>query len=131
MEDLIVIILTLIVVVVGAIGQIKRKNQPQPENKQQNSADNFWGLLNETETEAPIVENTSEIIETVTITEKKAKPKYTFSAKNEGESVIEKDFPLLKDDITFNQEKKRERIAKTFSLKKAIIYSEILNRKYS
>ena len=66
MDDLIVIILTLVIVVVGAIGQIKKKNLPQPEGKSQNSPTDFWSLL--TGTEEVMAENqTAEIIEPETI----------------------------------------------------------------
>ena len=136
MDDLIVIILTLIVAVAGTIGQIKKKKQPQPqpEDPQKEKPDNFWTFLDEFETQ-PQTEHTNittpeekEEVNTV----KKEYTSYTFNPVDEGQnSIIENG--TIQDDIKtiIEEEGKKEKILEGFSLRKAVIYSEILNRKYS
>lgn len=138
MDDLIVIILTLIIAVVGVIGQIKKKKQPQPESEenQQKTTDDFWDFLDDLGSENPQnniapVETEAEI-EPESIQEKVIEqPKYTFRARNKGQnSIFDKDY--IKDEIKDQaNEKEEEKISDTFSLRKAVIYSEILNRKYT
>lgn len=135
MDDLIVIILTLIIVVAGAIGQIKKKKlpQPEPEGEQQNSSDNPWDILEdfETRSQKPIT-NIPVPKPEVTAEKPKEQYKYTFNAENEGQSPVEKKPSSIKDEIIQNTGKKeKEKISETFSLRKAVIYNEILNRKYT
>ena len=129
MDDLIVLILTLIIFVAGAIGQIKKKKPPVSDAGKNQQTDNFWDLL-EQETEIfrdqPVQPERE--IQPVVYQEKyeSTEPEnYEFTPVNEGGSVLA---------VEKNTEKKipvRERLLKEgFSLKKAVVYSEILNRKY-
>ena len=127
MDDLIVIIITLIIVVVGALGQIKKK-KPLPQNpEQQNKPTGFWDLLKEeadypgqqqeyTSNEEPATE--TDFHEEI--------PDYQFTVNNEAKSVFASDKNKSK-----KEEIKEIKTKEKFSLRKAVIYSEILNRKYT
>jgi hypothetical protein len=125
MDDLIVIILTLIILVVGIIGQSKKKKQTTPVTENRKSPGNIWELIqqemepqyNIPEPEFVEEKEVEEIVEPV-----KQVP-YQFTAKNEGVSEIKKGAHV---ENTIKEQIKKEK----FSLKKAVIYSEILNRKY-
>jgi len=129
MDDLVVIILTLIVAVVGTIGQIKKKKQAEnapvgvPGN--QNQTEDFWDVVDD---KLDFDEKEIEISEPAKREEVKIenKPYYQFKAKNEGSSI-------LNDDLTKGKfgEVSNSKHRKNFSLRKAVIYSEILNRKYN
>lgn len=136
MDDLIVIILTLIIAVVGALGQIKKKKQGQPQNQQtdqEQEPSGFWDIF-EKEQEYTVDQQEEmphqEVeVQPVTINEKVERtiPQYEFTPENEGKSIYG-------DDLTMKHEQKNKhtkRKIKDFSLKKAVIYSEILNRKYN
>jgi hypothetical protein len=148
MDDLIVIILTLIVAVVGALGQIKKKKNAPQTNSEDESKNDFWSFItediteNQIERQEPEEQNIQSEPETFAqqvkllnkkqeekIQENREFSKYNFKAGNEGKSV-------LKDNLSANSEdkkqpkKKTKRKARDFSLRKAVIYSEILNRKY-
>ncbi|QGY43870.1 hypothetical protein GM418_09435 [Maribellus comscasis] len=135
MDDLIVIILTLIVAVVGTIGQIKKKKQPQPESgtEEQNSSDNFWDVLEDFGDKPSNPKPGETEYEPETIEEKPiVNQQYTFKAENEGKDSVLKKTSSIKNGIKQNlEEEKKENISNTFSLRKAVIYSEILNRKYT
>ena len=135
MDDLLVIILTLIIAVVGALSQIKKKRQQtQPKaNSLNRESNNIWNILLENQ-EYP-VEQEEEIIEPPDIEQvistepevvETPTPQYEFSAENEGESIYGSDI-TKKQNLGIHPMKKK---LKDFSLKKAVIYSEILNRKY-
>lgn len=131
MEDYIVIILTLVIAVVGALNSKKKKKAlkvPVAEGVEQPS--DFWDtILNQQEEEfdeepvadyieqEPVVEKYKQAVE---------KPKYSFTAANEGMSNI--------PDTKKTKVRRRRKVmieGEEFSLKKAVIYSEIMNRKYS
>lgn len=135
MDDLIIIILTFIIAAAGMIGQIRKKKQQQPETngKPQNSSDNFWEFLDDLSGEPQRQEVVAPPPEPPKTTEIfKEQPKYAFNAENEGQRIVDTENDLLKDDISQPPDNKRkERISDTFSLRKAVIYSEILNRKYT
>lgn len=143
MDDLIVIILTLIFAVAGIFGQMKKKqaqNQagdqggPQPETES-NDPDNFWDFLepesNQNYREQGPIPAPSpkqkQPVQTVAEEPVQKKPKYQFKAENEGASIYENDLTSDTNTITNVRKKRKDR----FPLKKAVIYSEILNRKYS
>ena len=138
MDDLIVIILTLIIAGAGAIGQMKKKKRlkPEGEENQQKTTGDFWDFIDdlggesqpanftppETETDAE-PEGTPEFV--------KEQPKYVFKAEEERQSTFFKN-DTVKDEIKEQLKKeKQEKISESFSLRKAVIYSEILNRKYT
>jgi hypothetical protein len=131
MEDLIVIILTLIIVVVGALGQIKKKKLPQPEENKQNSSGGFWDLLQEMGEHEPQHTEVSVPKEPVINPEhEKNTQHYPFQPANEGKSDLKRS-SAFKENLEKKQEKDAEKkISRSFSLRKAVIYSEILNRKY-
>ena len=127
MDDLIVIILTLAVAGIGILGQIKKKKQSAAGTNQPKQPETFWDLI-KSETNFPVQEEENEYYE-----------------EENPEPVISSEIPNQKANTTYEQlsvrknkfEKKsiRKKIkSKTmegFSLRKAVIYSEIINRKYT
>jgi hypothetical protein len=142
MDDLIVIILTLIFAAAGIFGQMKKKQaasqkepqpEPQPEIESEDS-DNFWDFLEPESNknymeQAPVPEPAKQKQPVQTVAEEpvQKKPKYQFNAENEGTSIYAND--LTSDAKAVKKARKRRK--DRFSLKKEVIYSEILNRKYS
>jgi hypothetical protein len=131
MDDLIVLILTLIVVVAGAIGQAKKKKTQSPVVGQPQKPGGFWDLL-EGEMDLPTVQ--PEFSDAVVDSPPKRtdltqeQHDYKFLASDEGGSVISAGKGIFsKKEI----ERQPVRVGdEKFSLRKAVIYSEILNRKY-
>ncbi len=128
MDDIVVIILTLLVVVIGIVGQAKKRKAISQQPKTGNPPQNIWDLLEsqmtpepQTYEPEPELEPEDEIMDVVPKT-----PVYEFDAKNEGKSVI-KD----KTDPVISVEERRKSKKEKFPLRKAVIYSEILNRKYT
>ena len=134
MDDIVVIILTILVVVIGALSQRKKRQQMEAAKKNPGAPTrqpiDIWEILREQSTakhpfdeeDEPVVENWEKPIDTVPET----KPAYQFNAKNEGQSDIR--------ESTLEAPKRKHRVlidGEKFSLKKAIIYSEIMNRKYT
>lgn len=122
MDDLVVIILTLIIVVVGVLGQIKKKKPLQQNPMQQNKQPGFWDLLKE-ETDFPGQPQPEYSTEENPATGEEPpgeEPNYQIISKNEAKSVFPND-----------KNKRKTEIKEKFSLRKAVIYSEILNRKYT
>ncbi len=138
MDDLIVIILMVIVTVVGAVGRINKNKRPQPQPKADKKTyegpDDFWeflenagGQAEQTSTQPIAQEPVAEVKAEV----QEIQPKYTFNADGEGQNAVAKD-DTITDEIKHPVKgKKRESISGAFSLRNAVIYSEILNRKYS
>ncbi|MBN1986213.1 MAG: hypothetical protein JW761_07910 [Prolixibacteraceae bacterium] len=134
MDDLIVIILTFIIAAAGMIGQIRKKKQSQAETEgeQPNSSDNFWEFLEDFGGEPQRQEVVASPEPPKTAEKYDEQPKYTFDAKNEGQKTVDIESDFIKDKITHPAHNDRkERISDNFSLRKAVIYSEILNRKYT
>lgn len=126
MDDLIVIILTLVIAAFGALGQVRKKKQQQ-QAVTDNQPEDIWNFF-QPEKEPITVFDENEIIgETFEEELESVKmPLYTFKPQEEGESAFK-----VKPDL-----KPMERIAppkrkEVFSLRNAVIYSEILNRKYT
>lgn len=135
MDDLIVIILTLIIAGVGVLGQMKKKKQAEATSAgQPNPSKSFWDLITEEAVSSPQMENADfeesdfeeEEIESVQDTEVIIqKPVYQFKRRENEMSVANYGRKKTK-------EKKMKSILKEdFSLRDAVIYSEILNRKYT
>ena len=126
MDDLIVIILTLIFAGIGAYGQLNKKKKLAVEPEKVNTGDDIWELFNQN----PFFENQAKKIPQPTeVFVEEPGPAineqgYTFKADDEGGSVI----------VADKQEQKRivrkSGLKEKFSLKQAVIYNEILNRKY-
>lgn len=127
MDDIIVLILTLIFIVAGIFGQMKKRqaaNQPQPES--QPKEDDFWELLkegwDETGKQVEKTQTAGENFKKVPVQQKE----YQFKAENEGERLIKES--SVKSMRNFDRRKETKK--NKFPLKEAVIYSEILNRKY-
>ncbi len=127
MDDLIVIILTLIFAAAGIFGQMKKKKQMPEATETQKSPENIWDLFKDEEF-LPAQETTpqeyfaaKEKVKTPEIIE----PGYNFEPIKEGGFIR-----TIKPDI--HPMERREVLKKKvkFHLKDAVIYSEILNRKY-
>jgi len=126
MDDLIVVIITLLIAGAGAIGQLKKRKQMPVETEQHKVPEDIWDFIRE-EVYPQKPEKESVFVE---LEKEESKPYinelgYEFEAKNEGGMLVKNDMkvqsPLIKN-TTKNKIK--------FPLRKAVIYSEILNRKY-
>ncbi len=127
MDDLIVIILTLAVAGIGILGQIKKKKQAATGSNQPKQPETFWDLI-KNETNFPVQEEENEYYE-----------------EENPEPVISTETPYQKVNTTNVQSSVRKAVFETkltrkkiksktkegFSLRKAVVYSEILNRKYT
>lgn len=122
MDDLVVIILTLIIAAFGLFGQMKKKKQSQPVKEgAQDQPENIWDMIQrEMNPVPPIPQVEMEVDE-----EPGPKITYNFEPKNEGSSEIDEKEVTEKPVIKY-----RKLSGEGFSLRKAVIYSEILNRKY-
>jgi hypothetical protein len=126
-------LLTLLIGAAGAIGQLKKKKEGQGKPDQPKTGGDLWDLFNEeifpeqpkAKTEPGMVpeEYEDEYVEEYEPYENEQK--YEFKPVNEGGKIIENKTtpktPVIKNEI---------RAKEKFSLRKAVIYSEILNRKY-
>lgn len=131
MDDIIVLILTLIFIIAGVYGQMKKRPpvaEPEAEHdedKHKWGGQKFWEHLQDEwdeheEEEAKPVQVNKGVHQTI-------REEYLFKPEEEAPRTytriqIEKKEPL--------PEIKRPRTGIKFSLKKAVIYSEILHRKY-
>jgi len=126
MDDLVVIILTLIIAGAGAIGQLKKKKQATSVPGEQKKPENIWDLFKEEAfPQAPQTEQEYYMDEEPESIPYENEQGYKFEPKNEGGVIINNEVktePSIKDSIKGNKE--------GFSLRKAVVYSEILNRKY-
>jgi hypothetical protein len=127
MDDLVVIILTLIIAGVGILGQIKKKKQVPVAPEQQQNPENFWDLFKqEAFPSVPKLESEYADIEQEEPESFENEQGYKFEAKNEGGALISNELKNKPSPSEIISKKKEG-----FSLRKAVIYSEILNRKYS
>ncbi len=126
MDDIIVIILMLIFIAASFLGQ-KKKQKPAPAPEQKAEPEDFWDMLKRQNEEAYMPENAQQQQKVTGLTESDFQHKsksYDFHPDKEGaRTIIAK--PKKKHKPAIKSEKEK------FSLKKAVIYSEILNRKYS
>lgn len=135
MDDLVVIILTILVAIVGVISQRKKRqeaNTTQTQGEANKQPADFWDMIMEQQeqpqqyrTPEPYIEEVDEKPEPVV--ERPEKPKYSFTAEKEGSSD-------LKEALKKSLEPKSKEVmvdGERFSLRKAVIFSEILNRKYT
>ncbi|MCY1722703.1 hypothetical protein OU798_20305 [Prolixibacteraceae bacterium Z1-6] len=129
MDDLIVIILTLAVAVIGVINQQKKKKAAQnPAGKVTKQPTDFWDMIMDAQNEQ--AENVPEYVEPQTEFEEYKEPEdkieYQFVPSSEGITEIENETKVIskkKLQATVDGEE--------FSLRKAVIYNEILQRKYT
>ncbi|WP_167610307.1 hypothetical protein [Maribellus sediminis] len=138
MDDLIVIILTIVVAAIGIIGQRNKKKAAQvngtPGEAPKQQPMDFWDLIMNEENRATqfqpqaYYEEEDEIIEEQKQPPVVEKPRqYEFAADNEGRSDIEEELRKALEP----RARKLKIEGEEFSLRKAVIYSEILNRKYT
>ncbi len=121
MDDLIVIILTLIIAVVGVLGQIKKKKQIPAGTDGEETKENIWDLI-QGEINKPVQTPNVDLIEDGN---ERVEPQlYQFEAKSEDLSTTQKESEETISEKSDKPEKEK------FSLRKAVIYSEILNTKY-
>lgn len=136
MDDIVVIILTLLVVVVGVINQFRKKQKlPLPEEAPEKGTSglNFWEELLEVEKNEvplnfePYYDDTDKVEEPVKV----ASEPIISPAEKEGVHVIKKNFfeDMLKNSEIGTKEKGTN-LPEGFSLRNAIIFSEIINPKY-
>lgn len=137
MDDLIVIILTLVFAVAGVLGQMKKKKKFAGDEGQQEASDSILDMFKEElgindETQPQYYEDPVEVPVKQEVKEKKVEKvssvdysRYQFRSENEGTSEISQEAPKVE-----KREKISAGIRKDFTLRKAVIYSEILNRKY-
>ena len=126
MDDIVVIILTLIVAVVGILNQQRKKKAAQnPVATENKKSTDFWDLFTEDPGGQEEVE--PDYIEPEVVREEpKIKQQYQFVARAEGRSDLKEKVRVVVKKKTLGRIEGEE-----FSLRKAVIYSEILNRKYS
>lgn len=126
MDDLIVVILTLLIAGAGAIGQMKKKKQLPVETEEPKTPENIWELLRgETFTQKPYNAPVFDEIEKEESDPYINEQGYKFEAKNEGGLLVNTETKVQSPDVKITTKNKAK-----FPLRKAIIYSEILNRKY-
>lgn len=128
MDDLLVVILTLIIAGAGALGQLKKKKQASGDvSGNLNSPEDIWNLFKDD----PVLSHLAEDPHgTKEVFVKEPGPavneqNYTFNPKNEGGKVIE---TTVAKPAVINQ--KKSVFKGNFSLRDAVIYNEILTRKY-
>lgn len=129
MDDIIVIILTLIVALVGILNKKKKKAEAQaPVTETSKESPDFWDMIMDADEVQQ--ENVQEYVEPEPVVEIPKKPKiksdYQFSSGKEGSSAVKK---KMKEVVKTRKKAMIE--GEEFSLRKAVIYNEILNRKYS
>jgi hypothetical protein len=137
MDEKIVIILTLIFAAFGIFGKRKKKAPAQPAPGSVNPQQSFWDLVQGT----PNLQNSMEqeefeepefTAETEYVTQTQngtgTNDGYQFMAKSEGLSDIP---DILKTKSKTKKRRIKSKLMHNFSLRKAVVYSEILNRKYT
>ncbi len=116
MKDIFVLILVAIFIVANAYAQMKKKQMPQPAESQDNSQDEW---------DDPEV--TVQISSPKDFPKKREATEHTFFPESEGGRIFRHEPKKAVEKPI----KKKVFDAKQFSLKRALIYSEILNRKYT
>lgn len=128
MDDIVVIILTLIVAVFGFLNKSRKKNStPEGSSSSSGKAQDFWDMLMDNNEESPYEQQTQVVFDEIEEKEpvQEARPKYEFSTEKK------KSEPLQRRKKPVKKSKARAMVmGEKFSLKKAVIYSEIINRKY-
>ena len=128
MDDIVVIILTLIVALFGILNKTRKKNAAPGESASgAGSAQDFWEMLMDDNENVP-PQSQQQVVRDEVVEEKpekEARPAYQYSAEGK------KSTPLKRKEQPAKKTKKQSLLlGEKFSLKKAVIYSEIINRKY-
>ena len=128
-DNLIVILLTVILMVAGSLGQLKKKKQPvvqpEPQKPQPDIWETLFGELEKPEVKPPlspeiIPENEGKVNPDVQVAE----------YRPENEEGLVYIFKKEADQKESELHPEEMDVMETFSLKKAVVYSEILNPKY-
>jgi len=128
MDDLLVVIITLIIAGAGALGQLKKKKQlSDGATGNLNTPEDIWNLFKDDPEMSHLSEDP---YGTQEVYVKEPGPavneqNYTFSPKNEGGKAIQT--AVAKPSVI---PKKKSVFKNNFSLRDAVIYNEILNHKY-
>lgn len=134
MDDLIIIILTLIVAGVGALGQLRKKKKVSGAEQQTKAPESFWDLIqggvnesqpmSEIDIEEPVF--VGKDLESVKETEVVLKKRTSQFKTSEVREVTDNELV-----VKAKKKKLKSILNEDFSLRKAVVYSEILNRKYN
>ncbi len=127
MDDLVLIIVTLIIVVAGVFGQVKKKKQIPVTGGEQKNPEDFWDLFRDEPVAAPQPKAKPEysVVEVEKSVPNGKVHDYKFYSDKEGGRLIVNE-PKMQPPAEKIITKKKEK----FPLRKAVIYSEIINRKY-
>lgn len=150
MDDVIIIILTLVLTVVAAINQSKKRKQQAPTETGEEP--DIWEEILQTGKQKPVPSSQSE---PVTVNEKPKprqatemdrlrevpswktktikKPASIFNYENESgrnEDILRSGQIRQASDASISQEDSGESVLEDFTLRKAVIYAEIINPKY-
>nr|WP_319572983.1 hypothetical protein [uncultured Draconibacterium sp.] len=128
MDDILVIILTLIVAVFGILNKKRKKNAtPGVSAPQTGSTQDFWEMLMDEDKDVSTPQR-PQFVQDEEVEEEPAQevhPAFQFSTE------ARRSVPLKRQMQRAKKSKKQSLIlGEKFSLKKAVIYSEIINRKY-
>jgi len=122
MDDIIVLILTLIIILAGIIGQTKKKPVEKVQAPSPHPDDDLWTLPGE--------KRSAKISGLPEEGKVKTSSRRLFPGETEGTVNNDSNNYNTKSELkTINELKKTDQKSR-FPLKKAIIYSEILKRKY-
>ena len=142
MDDAVVIILTLLIMVVGAVNQIRKKQKaplPEEPGKATPPKKNFWEELldseefnqvNKQETKTDDWEPYYEEPEKKVETPKTKSEPIILKPENEGVHSIKTEKMDIIKTSEIGSEKKAAKLPGGFTLRRAIIFSEIIQRKY-
>ena len=139
MDDILIILLTIVFAFIGVLGQLRKKKQEaNPDaGQEKETSDHFWDFLNEESRagqtpESVLAEEKKSSPIPEPVAEKTKKPVRTMW-RPERSSIYARDLTeQAKENLPEAQKKIRKRGVKDrFSLRKGVIYSEILNRKYT
>lgn len=132
---ILIFIVIIVISIVRAVNRNKSKAPKSTGNASKSTLNEVWeSILEEKEVvKEDIVDDffeqekeEQEIIAEPVEVDKKRQFGYRFSAQEEGTSDIKEEV----DTIKLATKKRKKILDKDFSLKKAIIYSEVINRKY-
>jgi hypothetical protein len=121
MDDLIVLVLTIIFIIAGVIGQMKKRQvPPEPVGENNSRMHDFWESVEDEEEEPKRFTTLKQPV-------KEAAPEDRFHTRG---NIMKRNFVrhILPNEPVKPLEDASE--TKRFPLKQAIIYSEILNTKY-
>lgn len=138
MDDVVVIILTLLIIGIGAINQFRKKRkEPLPENDAGDTPEqkNFWEEFMDVERGDTIPQPASEDdlkeAEKTDYKEKSAKQPDGLKPEQEGvRSIRDNTIKEMLKDLESKTENKKAHLPEGFTLRKAVIFSEILKPKY-